>query len=125
MKVQSPHLTIYKAQLSSMLSIFHRMTGAILGMDFIAIAPICVLYGTVLELHVLDSFLHYEIILQLGVGVVFVIVASLCYHLGNGIRHLVWDAGFSVSNEGVRKTAIFLFVGVTLLFVAVIGRLFF
>ena len=31
----SPHLTIYKPQLTSVLSIFHRITGAILGLTLV------------------------------------------------------------------------------------------
>ena len=29
----------------------------------------------------------------LGLLVLFAITAAACYHLANGIRHLVWDAG--------------------------------
>lgn len=87
----SPHLQIYKPQLTSVMSITHRLTGIALAIGSIvlvwwlvaaAIGPRA--FGTV------QAFLGSEIgwLLLLGWSV------SLFYHLANGIRHLLWDAGY-------------------------------
>jgi len=86
----SPHLSIYKPQISSVLSIMHRMTGAanalgaiILGLWIWAAAYDVDLFGLITT-----AFSHW-------VGQLFLIgwTFSVFYHLFNGIRHLFWDAG--------------------------------
>ena len=90
----SPHLQIYKPQLTSVMSISHRFTGVILSMLLILVPLFFFLlalgdeYFTILVI-ILDHFL-VKIILY---GTIFVI----SYHLLNGIRHLFWDMGIGLS----------------------------
>lgn len=86
----SPHLQIYRPQLTSVLSIFHRFTGAALSAGLLllawwlaAIAAGEAAYATALG--VLGAW-PVKILLLLGVFAFF-------YHLCNGIRHLWWDSG--------------------------------
>ena len=86
----SPHLGIYKWQLTMTLSIVHRATG-------IALAV-----GTIMLLALLVSLAAgpqaFECVREFcgsGIGM-FLLLGwswSLCFHLCNGIRHLFWDAG--------------------------------
>jgi succinate dehydrogenase / fumarate reductase cytochrome b subunit len=87
----SPHLQVYRPQLTSVLSIFHRITGGALfaGMALLATwllaagagpGPFAVVQG------LLASWFGMLVLL----GFSF----ALFYHLCNGIRHLVWDAGW-------------------------------
>ena len=87
----SPHLQVYKPQLTSILSIFHRGTGIVLSIGSIF------LVSWILVLTLGES--AYQIYSQLvnnwfGKLVIFGFTFGLFYHLSNGIRHLFWDAGY-------------------------------
>ena len=90
----SPHLQIYKPQLTSILSITHRFTGVILSM-FSILIPFSLLFISFgsdyyrLFLLILDH-IFIKIILF---GTLF----SLAFHLSNGVRHLFWDMGLGLS----------------------------
>ena len=87
----SPHLQIYRPQITSVLSIGHRATGLALGAGtiflvwwLVAAATSDVAFATA------QGFFGSWLGLLLLFGWSF----SFFYHLCNGIRHLVWDAGF-------------------------------
>ena len=87
----SPHLQVYKPQLTSILSILHRGTGIVLSIGSIF------LVSWILVLTLGES--AYQIYSQLinnwfGKLVIFGFTFGLFYHLSNGIRHLFWDAGY-------------------------------
>ena len=87
----SPHLQVYKPQLTSILSILHRGTGIVLSIGSIF------LVSWILVLTLGES--AYKIYSQLvnnwfGKLVIFGFTFGLFYHLSNGIRHLFWDAGY-------------------------------
>jgi len=87
----SPHLQVYRPQFTSVLSILHRITGvglwagALLMTYWIASAT----YGP-------EAFAQAQSVLGSWFGrlVLFGLTGALYYHLGNGIRHLAWDAGW-------------------------------
>ena len=86
----SPHLQIYKPQLTSVLSIVHRMTGVIafMGSLFVMLWLVSLAWGASLY-----GFLQ-RIVLSLPVQILlFFWTLALVYHLLNGVRHLMWDAG--------------------------------
>lgn len=89
----SPHLQIYKPQLTSVLSITHRGTGVFLsiGALFLSCWLLAIANGpesyTALSAHISAWY---------GQLVLYAWVFSLYYHLCNGIRHLIWDAGFGL-----------------------------
>ena len=87
----SPHLQVYKPQLTSILSILHRGTGIVLSIGSIF------LVSWILVLTLGEN--AYQIYSQLvnnwfGKLVIFGFTFGLFYHLSNGIRHLFWDAGY-------------------------------
>ena len=87
----SPHLQVYKPQLTSILSILHRGTGIVLSIGSIF------LVSWILVLTLGES--AYQIYSQLvnnwfGKLVIFGFTFGLFYHLSNGIRHFFWDAGY-------------------------------
>ncbi|GLH12842.1 Succinate dehydrogenase cytochrome b560 subunit, mitochondrial [Gryllus bimaculatus] len=113
---QSPHLTIYKPQLTSMLSITHRMTGmALCG------------YMTVLGLGSLTPFVDFPFLaesianLHLPGAVLYsgkaMIAFPAAYHFINGIRHLLWDTGRFLTIKHVYTTG-YITLGISLLFTA-------
>ncbi len=86
----SPHLQVYKWQVQMMSSILHRATGIAL-----AVGSLLVVAGLLHLAAGEDSFNHFKSIIDSPVGMVLLIGWSwaLFYHLCNGIRHLIQDAG--------------------------------
>ena len=85
----TPHLQIYKWQISSLLSITHRITGVI---NAIAISAICIWLLFVIK----NEKILFDNILS-GFFGKFISI-SLCwtfsFHILNEIRHLMWDVGY-------------------------------
>ena len=120
----SPHLQIYKWQISSLLSITHRIVGVI---NFFAITLICLWTLTLLLGQ--NNYQTIQIFLNTIFGKFAVI--SLCwtfsFHILNEIRHLIWDAGYGFDLKISKITGIIALVGsfvLTILFYF-IGRNFF
>src|SRR5438552_3121707 len=86
----SPHLQIYKIQITSLLSILHRGTGLVLygGAFFCAWWFLALAQGP----HAYEHMQHY-LFHPLGLLMLLGVSFSFFYHLCNGIRHLLWDAG--------------------------------
>jgi succinate dehydrogenase / fumarate reductase cytochrome b subunit len=81
----------YKPQLTSILSITSRLTGVfltIISMPLLLWWLIALVAGP--EAFAIVSHFMAGI---LGHSLVLISLMSLCYHLMNGIRHLVWDTG--------------------------------
>lgn len=97
----SPHISIYKPQISSVLSILHRITGVALtvGSIFIfwwlvaaASGPTCY-----------NAFQGF-ITSWFGLLIMFGWSWAFFYHLCTGIRHLFWDMGYGFEIETMTKT---------------------
>lgn len=86
----SPHLQIYKPQLTSVLSITHRMSGMVLGKGagLLTIWLLLVAFAPMTA----DWILSYQETWVFRL-VVAVFVWALMYHGLNGVRHLFWDWG--------------------------------
>lgn len=87
----SPHLQIYKPQMTSVMSVLHRATGAAL-----AIGLMLIVWMLVAAASGTDAFNVFLRFCNSGIGqlMLFGWTFSLYYHMCNGIRHLFWDAGF-------------------------------
>ena len=97
----SPHLQVYRPQITSMLSILHRITGVGLGAGTLLIAWWLIAAATGPEaFEMAQAFLGslFGRLILLG------FTWALFYHLCNGIRHLVWDAGYGYDLDSVTKT---------------------
>ena len=87
----SPHLQIYKPQITSILSILHRATGIALSIGSV----ILVLWIVALTLGE-NTYIIYSNLINNWFSklIIFGFTFALFYHLSNGIRHLFWDAGY-------------------------------
>jgi succinate dehydrogenase / fumarate reductase cytochrome b subunit len=97
----SPHLQIYRPQISSALSIFHRITGVALSAG--ALLLVCWLVAAAngdAAYDGLSGFLRS----WLGVLLLFGWTAALWYHFCAGLRHLAWDAGYGFSLPAMHLT---------------------
>ncbi len=104
----SPHLQIYKWQISSLLSITHRIVGVI---NFFAIVLICFWSASLLL-----GQSSYQLV-QIFLNTVFgkFLAVSLCwtfsFHMLNEIRHLFWDAGLGFDLKIAKITGVFALIG--------------
>jgi len=86
----SPHLQVYRPQLTSVMSICHRMTGVALAVGTLLLVWWLVAAATgAAAFEVVQGFIGSWIGRLLLFGWSF----ALFYHLCNGLRHLFWDAG--------------------------------
>jgi len=117
----SPHLQIYKWQISSLLSITHRIVGVI---NFFAFILIC--FWSLSLFLGQSSYETIQIFLNTFFGKLLVI--SLCwtfsFHILNEVRHLFWDAGYGYDLNISKITGILAFLGSFLLtiLIYVLGR---
>jgi succinate dehydrogenase / fumarate reductase cytochrome b subunit len=89
----SPHLQVYKPQLTSVLSISHRATGLALSVGTLLLVWWLLAAAAGPEAYsVVRGFLGSWLGMLLLIGWTY----SLFFHLCNGIRHLVWDAGYGL-----------------------------
>ena len=104
----SPHLQIYKWQISSLLSIAHRIVGVI---NILAITIIC-LWSLSLLLGA-ESYLTINIFFQSFFGKFMAI--GLCwtfsFHILNELRHLFWDLGYGFDLKISKFTGVLALIG--------------
>lgn len=87
----SPHLQIYKPQITSVMSISHRISGVAL-----AVGTLLLTYWLVAAAIGPSAFATAQAVIGSPIGylALFGWTVALFYHLCNGIRHLLWDAGW-------------------------------
>ena len=112
----SPHLQIYRWYFTMALSIAHRITGIglALGLFLLTCWLLALASGP-------EAFATVDGIVDswFGVLILFIYTLVLFYHMGNGIRHLVWDFGYGFDPEVARLSgaAVLVFAGAMTLIV--------
>ena len=103
----SPHLQVYKPQLTSVLSILHRAAGVYLAFGLMALALWIISLGSTEHCFAAMTSFYDSVLGQL-------LFASwstaFFYHFANGIRHLVWDAGCGFELTAVNKGGWFVLI---------------
>ena len=97
----SPHLQIYKPQLTSVLSITHRGTGIFLTIGAFFLSG---WLWTLANSPELFTRLQTYLAAWYGQCLLYAFVFSLYFHLGNGIRHLFWDIGLGFDIKTVYRS---------------------
>jgi len=87
----SPHLQIYRWQLTSVLSILHRATGIALSVGALYLATWVIYAASNPKAYAMFQAFNASLFGRFIVGGW---LFSAYYHLCNGIRHLFWDAGY-------------------------------
>lgn len=97
----SPHLQVYRPQITSTLSILHRLTGLAL-----AVGTLLLTWWLVAAAAGPEAFATAQGFIGsiLGRLLLFGWTVALFYHLCNGIRHLVWDAGYGFEIETTTRS---------------------
>jgi len=104
----SPHLSIYKPELNMVMSIMHRITGV--GLTLGAALVAWWLFAASVDdayFALVDGLLTS----WLGALVLIGSVAALWYHTLNGLRHLVWDAGYGFELDKVDRSGRMILIG--------------
>ncbi|HZT18514.1 MAG TPA: succinate dehydrogenase, cytochrome b556 subunit [Dongiaceae bacterium] len=111
----SPHLQIYQPQLTSVLSILHRITGLAL-----AAGTIVLVYWLIAVAAGPAAFATAQAIAGSWIGrlLLFGWTFALFYHLLNGIRHLFWDAGLGFDLKTVYASGRAVVIGAAVLTLA-------
>jgi len=101
----SPHISIYKPQITSALSITHRITGVV---NYVGI--ICIIWWLVdvafSATYPQDRMIWSFFGSTLGNIVLIAWSFSVYMHFCTGMRHLFWDMGKGFDIETVTKTGI-------------------
>ena len=87
----SPHLQVYRPQLTSVLSILHRATGIVLSVGALYLATWVIYASADAKAYALFQSFNRSIVGRIVLGGW---LFCAFYHLANGIRHLFWDAGY-------------------------------
>lgn len=99
----SPHLQIYRWHFTMALSIAHRFSGValVVGLFFVSWWLTALARGP-------EAFAFVQAFAQswLGILVLFGWTFALFYHLGNGIRHLIWDLGFGLEKDAAFRSGV-------------------
>lgn len=98
----SPHLDVYRLPLSALLSVVHRGTGA-----FLTIGTIALVWWLIALAGGEESFNSAQQLMGSIIGRLVLLgwTFALFFHLANGVRHLVWDAGYCFEKDAVEKTS--------------------
>ena len=104
----TPHLQIYKWQISSLLSITHRIIGVVnvIGITLICFWIISLLFGQ-------TNYEYIKLFLQSFFGKFMIIglCRSFSFHVLNEIRHLSWDLGYGFDLKVAKITGVLTLVG--------------
>lgn len=112
----SPHLQVYRWQITMLMSILHRASGVILTFGAFALAwwLLAVAQGGEAYDRAADCLAS-----PLGLVVLAGFSLALVYHLLNGIRHLLWDAGWGFEIPEIYRSG-YTVAGLTVVLTALI-----
>ena len=98
----SPHLTIYRPQLNSVLSILHRITGIALSITLLILIGffISLIFGE--KIFIVFSTYFNSVV---GKLIMFFSLCGSWYHFFAGIRHLFWDMGYGFNLKWVELSS--------------------
>jgi succinate dehydrogenase / fumarate reductase cytochrome b subunit len=102
----SPHMQIYRWPVTMATSITHRATGIALSVGTLVVA-----WWLIAAASGDDAYATFSAYARspLGLLILFGFVWSLSFHLLNGIRHLVWDAGAGYTPKIAERVGILIY----------------
>lgn len=98
----SPHLQVWRFHVTMLASILHRITGVgiYLGALIVGVWAISLAMGP-------EAYALFLVVMGswLGKFVLLGMTASLFFHLGNGVRHLIWDFGHGLDKADATSSS--------------------
>ena len=108
----SPHLTIYRPQMTSISSIFVRITGnALLAATLLLIAWLLAASTSAVAF----DWVQCVITSWCGDLVFLLSLWALWYHMLGGLRHLIWDTGRGLELKAAERMGWMMIIGSLLL----------
>ncbi|ARE38759.1 Succinate dehydrogenase cytochrome b-556 subunit [Rhodovulum sp. P5] len=104
----SPHLQVYRPQLTSATSIFTRITG-----NALIVATVLIVWWFIAAATGPEAFARADWVLTSWVGdvILFASLWALWYHMLAGIRHVIWDAGYGLELKTAERLGLVVIVG--------------
>ena len=99
----SPDLSIYKLDMSAIMSISHRISGVILFLGTAGLLKMLIILAFFPSLWTLSAWF---LKLWLFQGIMVFYAVALFYHCFNGLRHMIWDLGFGFDKKHVKASGI-------------------
>ena len=112
----SPHLQVYRWQITSVLSILHRITGVVSSLGSLIIIFLLFAIGSG------EDFYEYAINVANNLFVRTILIGltfSYLFYFLNCIRHLFWDSGYGLDLNTAKLTGwltVFLTISLTVIF---------
>ena len=97
----SPHLSVYKPQITMVLSITHRIMGS-----FLAISTPVLIYWLMAIASGPTAYAELQAVFSYWFAKLFLLAWAFAffYHMCNGVRHLFWDSGKGYDMENLYKS---------------------
>ena len=108
----SPHLQVYRPQITSVLSISHRISGVFMaaGLSVLVYWLTALAGGPGAYADAVGLLGSWPVQILL-----FAWVVAFFYHFLNGIRHLIWDTGHGFEIEQVNRSGKFVLIAAAVL----------
>jgi len=104
----SPHLSIYRVQMNSTMSIFHRFAG--IGL---AVTAVLLVWWFLAAATGAEYFGFVDGLLTSWIGILVLVISAWAfwYHFFNGLRHLRWDMGNGLGLKSSARTGWLALIG--------------
>jgi succinate dehydrogenase / fumarate reductase cytochrome b subunit len=112
----------YRWQYTNTLSLLHRLTGIALSLSFLLLVYWVIATASGPAAYARATVLFSYPLMQ---GLLALVLIAFAYHFCNGIRHLVWDAGFGLERRQARRSAWIVLLATILVSVVVAGLVLF
>lgn len=108
----SPHLTIYRPQMTSMSSIMVRITG-----NALIVATLLFVWWLLAAATSESAFALVNSVITSWFGDLVLVLSAwaIWYHSLGGLRHLIWDTGRGLEVSTAEKMGWAMFIGATVL----------
>ena len=107
-KPLSPHIQIYSWNISSLISISHRITGVI---NILILALICLWIGLLLLGESNYEYIKFFLQSYFGKFLILCLTWSFIFQILSEIRHLFWDFGYGFELTTSKISGLFVIFG--------------
>lgn len=108
----SPHISIYRWPVTMVSSILHRASGIVMSVSLLVL--VAWLFDAASGP---EDYAVFVAAMGSPIGMLFLVGCSLAffYHLSNGVRHLIWDAGYGFEKSQANASAWFVLAAAVVL----------
>ena len=104
----SPHIQIYSWNISSLISISHRITGVI---NIIALTVVCLWIASLLLGESNYEYIKFFLQSIFGKFIILTLVWSFTFQILSEVRHLFWDFGYGFELKTSKISGLLVILG--------------